>query len=300
MVVPRCHVSRLSVVNDAAGRRVDAVITEHGPVPVSPDAKVIIALGTIESTRLALISFGEDGRIGTNLMAHLRSNLTFRMPRQALTTLDPSVKALQASALLLKGRHAFTRPDGSPDGTLRTRHRQPAWPSGRRSVHRTRDLTQARTGISTATDRSTQLWPFRELEAVTLDHDRNRTVEPPASCLWTRPWSYRKLAAQPPGRCGLWFAWIRAGDEVIILFADVTRHSRFLVVWRHNGLLVRVTQQPSGVGFAGAVSGLPMDGQGRGCGVCGPVGLVDGEVDGGQSGEGLPFEHAVAGLPAQG
>lgn len=117
MVVPRCHVSRLSVVNDAGGRRVDAVITEHGPIPVSPDAKVIIALGTIESTRLALVSFGEDGRIGTNLMAHLRSNLTFRMPREALKTLDPLVKALQASALFLKGRHAFTGADGNPDGT---------------------------------------------------------------------------------------------------------------------------------------------------------------------------------------
>jgi choline dehydrogenase-like flavoprotein len=117
MVVPRCHVSRLSVVNDAGGRRVDQVITERGPITVSPDTKVIIALGTIESTRLALVSFGEDGRIGTNLMAHLRSNLTFRMPREALKTLDPSVKALQASALFLKGEHAFTRADGSPDGT---------------------------------------------------------------------------------------------------------------------------------------------------------------------------------------
>jgi choline dehydrogenase-like flavoprotein len=117
MVVPRCHVSRLSVANDASGRRVDAVITEHGPITVSPDAKVIVALGTIESARLALVSFGEDGRIGTNLMAHLRSNLTFRMPREALKTLDPSVKALQVSALFVKGQHAFTGADGSPDGT---------------------------------------------------------------------------------------------------------------------------------------------------------------------------------------
>ncbi len=117
MVVPRCHVTRLSVVNDAEGRRVDAVLTERGPVPVSPDTTVVIALGTIESTRLALLSFGEDGRMGTNLMAHLRSNLTLRVPREALATLSPSVKALQASALLLKGRHAFKRTDGTEDGT---------------------------------------------------------------------------------------------------------------------------------------------------------------------------------------
>ncbi len=116
MVVPRCHVQRLSVVNEAGGRRVDAVITERGPIPVSPDCKVIIALGTIESTRLALLSFGEDGRIGANLIAHLRSNIDFRIPRGALAALPPGLKALQSSALLLKGQHQFKKPDGTPDG----------------------------------------------------------------------------------------------------------------------------------------------------------------------------------------
>lgn len=118
MVVPRCHVTRLSVVNDADGRRVDAVLTERGPIPVSPDCKIIIALGTIESTHLALLSFGEDGRIGANLMAHLRSNIDFRVPRAALATLSPTVKALQTSALFLKGQHKFKRPDGTEDGTV--------------------------------------------------------------------------------------------------------------------------------------------------------------------------------------
>src|SRR5205807_1795544 len=33
------------------------------------------------------------------------SNLTIRIPREALATLDPNVKALQASALFVKGRH---------------------------------------------------------------------------------------------------------------------------------------------------------------------------------------------------
>jgi choline dehydrogenase-like flavoprotein len=116
MVVPRCHVQRLNVVNDAGGRRVDAVVTERGPVPVTPGSKVIIALGTIESTRLALLSFGEDGRLGTNLMAHLRSNIDFRVPRTAFTKLPPGLKALQTSALLMKGRHQFKKPDGSSDG----------------------------------------------------------------------------------------------------------------------------------------------------------------------------------------
>lgn len=108
MVVPRCHVTRLNVVNEPdGGQRVDAVLTEHGVIPVSPDCKVIVALGTIESTRLALLSFGEDGRIGANLMAHLRSNIDFRVPRAAFAALPPAIKALQSSALLMKGQHKF-------------------------------------------------------------------------------------------------------------------------------------------------------------------------------------------------
>lgn len=111
MVVPRCHVSSLSVTNDGAGRRVNGVNTERGFISVPPDTKVIIALGTIESTRLALVSFGSDGRIGANLMAHLRSNMDIRVPRAALAALSPAIKALQSSALLLKGQHKFA--DGS-------------------------------------------------------------------------------------------------------------------------------------------------------------------------------------------
>lgn len=111
MVVPRCHVSSLSVTNDGTGRRVTGVNTERGFVSVPPDTKVIIALGTIESTRLALVSFGSDGRIGANLMAHLRSNMDIRVPRAALAALSPAIKALQSSALLLKGQHKFA--DGS-------------------------------------------------------------------------------------------------------------------------------------------------------------------------------------------
>ncbi len=117
MVVPRCHVMRLGVTNEAGGQRVVSVITERGSIAVGPDCKVIIALGTIESTRLALLSFGENGRTGRNLMAHLRSNVAFRMPREALAGIAASVRALQASALFMKGRHKFTRPDGTEEGS---------------------------------------------------------------------------------------------------------------------------------------------------------------------------------------
>jgi choline dehydrogenase-like flavoprotein len=116
MVVPRCHVIRLNTVPDVGGRRVTEIITERGPLPVAPEAKVIIALGTVESTRLALLSFGEDGRTGRNLLAHLRSNVDIRVPRAALATLPATAKALEASALFVKGQHQFKKPDGTPDG----------------------------------------------------------------------------------------------------------------------------------------------------------------------------------------
>jgi choline dehydrogenase-like flavoprotein len=125
MVVPRCHVTRLNVVTDPDSvRRVDGVWTERGFVPIAPDAQVVIALGTIESTRLALLSFGADGKVGTNLMAHLRSNVDIRVPREAIASLPAGINALQSSALLLKGRHRFTGPDGKPDGTVGHFHLQ--------------------------------------------------------------------------------------------------------------------------------------------------------------------------------
>jgi len=116
MFVSRCHVIRLNTVSDVGGQRVTEIITEQGPMSVAPDTKVIIALGTVESTRLALLSFGGDGKIGRNLIAHLRSNVDIRVPRAALTALPVAAKALEAAALFVKGQHQFQKPDGSPDG----------------------------------------------------------------------------------------------------------------------------------------------------------------------------------------
>jgi choline dehydrogenase-like flavoprotein len=95
--------------------------TNLGDITVPAGAKVIIALGTIESTRLALVSFraipqAAYNRIGTNLIAHLRSNLDIRIPRTALASLPATATALQASALFVQGQHQFKKPDGTPDG----------------------------------------------------------------------------------------------------------------------------------------------------------------------------------------
>ena len=110
MVVPNVHVIRL--VRD--GPRIVAVDTNQGQVPVPANGHVFIAAGTIESTRLALASLpNANGCIGRNLMAHLRSNLTIRIPRQAFTELDPAaIRELQVSALFVKG--IVTRADGTP------------------------------------------------------------------------------------------------------------------------------------------------------------------------------------------
>lgn len=112
MVVPRCHVSRLVTVADGAERRVVSIETNQGSIRVPASGRVIIGLGTVENIRLALASFGNIpaaayGRLGTNFMAHLRSNLDIRFLRTALATLPAAVKALQASALFVKGRHKF-------------------------------------------------------------------------------------------------------------------------------------------------------------------------------------------------
>jgi choline dehydrogenase-like flavoprotein len=106
MVVPNCHVIRLVT----AGNRVVAVETNQGSLAVPPSGIVVVAAGTIESTRLALASFpNPEGTLGRNLMVHVRSNLIVRIPRERFPELGGV--DLQESALFVKGRH--TRKDGS-------------------------------------------------------------------------------------------------------------------------------------------------------------------------------------------
>jgi hypothetical protein len=130
MVVPNCRVIRLGTVPDGDGWRVSEVQAQNSitgerlsSLPVGPNSAVVVALGTIESTRLALLSFGDIPKgaydlIGTNLLAHLRSNLTVRIPREALIHLGQAIDDLQQSALFVKGRHA------NGDGTVGHFHLQ--------------------------------------------------------------------------------------------------------------------------------------------------------------------------------
>jgi choline dehydrogenase-like flavoprotein len=114
MVVPNCRVIRL--ITDVAGGKahVTGVLTSQGFIPLPAHGVAVIALGTIESARVALLSFGGITNyplVGTNLMAHLRSNMAIRIPRSALKFLPAGAKDLEQSALFLKGRHQHA--DGS-------------------------------------------------------------------------------------------------------------------------------------------------------------------------------------------
>jgi hypothetical protein len=107
MIVPKCHVIQLQT----DGVQVTRVNTSLGSVPVPPAGKVVLAMATIESTRLALLSFRGTrsyGLIGQNLIAHLRSNLNIRVPVSRFPGLSGN---LEEAALFLKGRHQFA--DGS-------------------------------------------------------------------------------------------------------------------------------------------------------------------------------------------
>ncbi|NKQ87505.1 family 16 glycoside hydrolase [Rhizobium ruizarguesonis] len=122
MVLPDTHILNLAKERTAAGTwRVTGVNTNRGRIDLAPGGAVVIALGTIESARLALVSFdGSDlptlPLIGKNLIAHLRSNLVVRVPRTAIPGLSSTTNELQTSALFVKGR--ATRANGDVIGTF--------------------------------------------------------------------------------------------------------------------------------------------------------------------------------------
>ena len=78
------------------------------PPLLSEGCAVVLAASTIESTRLALDSLpspalGSNRRMGSNLMAHLRSDITGRIRRAAIPGLPATPKALEIAALIVRG-----------------------------------------------------------------------------------------------------------------------------------------------------------------------------------------------------
>jgi hypothetical protein len=121
-IVPNCHVQELITETQSdnwvnvTGVRVwqngSSVDVMLAPPRSGAKSAVVISLGTIETTRLALTTFSQSlwgraaERMGKNLVAHLRSNLTIRVPRKAIeANLPPvAIPSLQTSALLIKGK----------------------------------------------------------------------------------------------------------------------------------------------------------------------------------------------------
>lgn len=107
-VVPRTHVTRLN----RAGNAVTSIdlVSDGTPVtlPIPPTCAVVLAAGTVETTRLALDSLGVGStqfgapRAG-NLMAHLRSNILFRVKRTALGLPAGPPAELETTAFLVRG-----------------------------------------------------------------------------------------------------------------------------------------------------------------------------------------------------
>jgi len=111
MLLPHAQVVRLQM----AGNRVSQIeLLVNGqqqllqPPLLSDSCTVVLANGTIESTRLALDSLPSPAlaasrRVGSNLMAHLRSDITGRIRRTAIPGLPATATALEIAALLVRG-----------------------------------------------------------------------------------------------------------------------------------------------------------------------------------------------------
>ena len=110
MLLPNAHVLSLRTAKTSAGTwRVTGVDTSKGFLDLAPGGVAVIALGTIESARLALVTFDGSGiptlpLMGKNLMAHLRTNLVVKVPREKIAGLSAAVNELQTAAFFVKGR----------------------------------------------------------------------------------------------------------------------------------------------------------------------------------------------------
>lgn len=108
-VVPRTHVASLNL----SGATISNIDLVSNGVPktlsIPSSCAVVLAAGTVESTRLALDSLGIGSttfgspRLG-NLMAHLRSNITVRIKRTALGLPAGPPADLETTAFLVRGK----------------------------------------------------------------------------------------------------------------------------------------------------------------------------------------------------
>jgi choline dehydrogenase-like flavoprotein len=110
-IVPNTHVIRLEA---SAGKVTGIDVSYNGArksLAVGPNTAVVLALGTIESTRLALASFPRTSDpskelMGRNLMVHIRDNIKARIKRSALDPAGTLPRKIQVAAMLVRGSTA--------------------------------------------------------------------------------------------------------------------------------------------------------------------------------------------------
>jgi hypothetical protein len=108
-LVPKARVVKLHTFNGLV-RCVEAFVNGRQRfLDIGPHCAVVLALGAIESTRLALESFPTasnpaDEKMGRNLTVHMRSTTTVQIKRSALQVLGNRLEGeLQTAALLVRG-----------------------------------------------------------------------------------------------------------------------------------------------------------------------------------------------------
>ncbi|HYV33189.1 MAG TPA: GMC oxidoreductase, partial [Candidatus Binatia bacterium] len=238
MVVPKCHVKRLLTANG----RVTGVETEQGTVPVPANGVVILALGTIESTRLAKLSFGDIPSalwMGQNLMAHLRSNLDIRIPRAALPPDLP--EQLQTSALFLKGEHRYS------DGTRGHFHLQitasglgPSGADAEQELFNRIPAPDQLRQFATADEQSVviAIRAIGEMEPRNPNNNVTLDLNPAENDEFGIRRAYVNLQASEKDK-ELWAAMDRASDEVAKIFA----HGQDFEVFTPRGIVRAVATE---------------------------------------------------------
>ena len=109
-LVPRAHVVKLYATGGVV-RRIEVFVNGRQRfLDIGPGCAVVLALGAIESTRIALQSFPTtpnpaDEKMGRNLTVHMRSTTTVQIKRTALESPGKRLPVeLQTAALLVRGR----------------------------------------------------------------------------------------------------------------------------------------------------------------------------------------------------
>jgi len=112
-LVPRAHVVKLHTSGTLIRRIACIEVFVNGQqrfLKIKPGCAVVLALGAIESTRIALESFPTAAnpayeKMGRNLTVHMRSNTTVRIKRSAFETPGKRLFGkLQTAAFLVRGK----------------------------------------------------------------------------------------------------------------------------------------------------------------------------------------------------